>query len=173
MTGWCRCAAIATIRICCRAGKTRPAYRHGNDGSGADPDVLGGRDPRGALANDSYRLVGHKWFYTVPASDAHSLTAQARRIILFLCAPRFLPDGQRNSVRLERLKDKLGNRSNASASRVSGMPSAGGTEGGRRDSAYLRWSGMTRLDCALRSHGNAARIFQSRFTAMLISVELW
>lgn len=74
--------------------------------------------------------------------------------------PRFLPDGQRNSVRLERLKDKLGNRSNASAE-VEFQDAVGwrlGEEGeGIRH--ILKMGGMTRLDCALGSHGLMRRAF--------------
>ncbi|MGU7592537.1 isovaleryl-CoA dehydrogenase, partial [Enterobacter hormaechei] len=62
-----------------------------------------------------YRLVGHKWFFSVPQSDAHLVLAQASGGLSCFFVPRFLPDGQRNGVRLERLKDKLGNRSNASS----------------------------------------------------------
>lgn len=53
--------------------------------------------------------------FSVPQSDAHLVLAQAKGGLSCFFVPRFLPDGQRNSVRLERLKDKLGNRSNASA----------------------------------------------------------
>ncbi|EDU4938126.1 isovaleryl-CoA dehydrogenase [Salmonella enterica subsp. arizonae] len=78
-------------------------------------DVLSNTTRADRLADGSYRLVGHKWFFSVPQSDAHLVLAQAKGGVSCFFVPRFLPDGQRNAVRLERLKDKLGNRSNASA----------------------------------------------------------
>ncbi len=123
-------------------------------------DVLSNTTHAERLADDSYRLVGHKWFFSVPQSDAHLVLAQAKGGLSCFFVPRFLPDGQRNSVRLERLKDKLGNRSNASAE-VEFQDAVGwrlGEEGeGIRQ--ILKMGGMTRLDCALGSHGLMRRAF--------------
>lgn len=123
-------------------------------------DVLSNTTHAERLADDSYRLVGHKWFFSVPQSDAHLVLAQAKGGLSCFFVPRFLPDGQRNSVRLERLKDKLGNRSNASAE-VEFQDAVGwrlGEEGeGIRH--ILKMGGMTRLDCALGSHGLMRRAF--------------
>lgn len=123
-------------------------------------DVLSNTTHAERLADDSYRLVGHKWFFSVPQSDAHLVLAQAKGVLSCFFVPRFLPDGQRNSVRLERLKDKLGNRSNASAE-VEFQDAVGwrlGEEGeGIRH--ILKMGGMTRLDCALGSHGLMRRAF--------------
>lgn len=123
-------------------------------------DVLSNTTHAERLADDSYRLVGHKWFFSVPQSDAHLVLAQAKGGLSCFFVPRFLPDGQRNSVRLERLKDKLGNRSNASAE-VEFQDAVGwrlGEEGeGIRH--VLKMGGMTRLDCALGSHGLMRRAF--------------
>ncbi|EAU2362071.1 isovaleryl-CoA dehydrogenase [Salmonella enterica subsp. enterica] len=123
-------------------------------------DVLSNTTHAERLADDSYRLVGHKWFFSVPQSDAHLVLAQAKGGLSCFFVPRFLPDGQRNSVRLERLKDKLGNRSNASAE-VEFQDAVGwrlGEEGeGIRH--ILKIGGMTRLDCALGSHGLMRRAF--------------
>ncbi|EDT9432920.1 isovaleryl-CoA dehydrogenase [Salmonella enterica subsp. enterica serovar Javiana] len=123
-------------------------------------DVLSNTTHAERLADDSYRLVGHKWFFSVPQSDAHLVLAQAKGGLSCFFVPRFLPDGQRNSVRLERLKDKLGNRSNASAE-VEFQDAVGwrlGEEGeGLRH--ILKMGGMTRLDCALGSHGLMRRAF--------------
>lgn len=123
-------------------------------------DVLSNTTRAERLADDSYRLVGHKWFFSVPQSDAHLVLAQAKGGLSCFFVPRFLPDGQRNSVRLERLKDKLGNRSNASAE-VEFQDAVGwrlGEEGeGIRH--ILKMGGMTRLDCALGSHGLMRRAF--------------
>ncbi|ELO6966750.1 isovaleryl-CoA dehydrogenase [Salmonella enterica] len=123
-------------------------------------DVLSNTTHAERLADDSYRLVGHKWFFSVPQSDAHLVLAQAKGGLSCFFVPLFLPDGQRNSVRLERLKDKLGNRSNASAE-VEFQDAIGwrlGEEGeGIRH--ILKMGGMTRLDCALGSHGLMRRAF--------------
>lgn len=123
-------------------------------------DVLSNTTRAERLADGSYRLVGHKWFFSVPQSDAHLVLAQAKGGLSCFFVPRFLPDGQRNYVRLERLKDKPGNRSNASAE-VEFQDAVGwrlGEEGeGIRH--ILKMGGMTRLDCALGSHGLMRRAF--------------
>ncbi len=63
-----------------------------------------------------YTLVGHKWFFSVPQSDAHLVLARdASDALSCYYVPRWRPDATRNAVRVQRLKDKLGNRSNASA----------------------------------------------------------
>ncbi|EKI6272033.1 isovaleryl-CoA dehydrogenase [Salmonella enterica] len=123
-------------------------------------DVLSNTTHAERLADDSYRLVGHKWFFSVPQSDAHLVLAQAKGGLSCFFVPRFLPDGQRNSVRLERLKDKLGNRSNASAE-VEFQDAVGWRLGEEGDGIrhILRMGGMTRLDCALGSHGLMRRAF--------------
>ncbi|AGR61564.1 isovaleryl-CoA dehydrogenase [Salmonella bongori] len=123
-------------------------------------DVLSNTTRADRLADGSYRLVGHKWFFSVPQSDAHLVLAQAKGGLSCFFVPRFLPDGQRNAVRLERLKDKLGNRSNASGE-VEFQDALGwllGEEGeGIRH--ILKMGGMTRFDCALGSHGLMRRAF--------------
>ncbi|ECO5950234.1 isovaleryl-CoA dehydrogenase [Salmonella enterica] len=123
-------------------------------------DVLSNTTHAERLADDSYRLVGHKWFFSVPQSDAHLVLAQAKGGLSCFFVPRFLPDGQRNSVRLERLKDKLGNRSNASAE-VEFQDAVGWRLGeeGEGIQHILKMGGMTRLDCALGSHGLMRRAF--------------
>ena len=63
----------------------------------------------------AWRITGHKWFFSAPQCDAHLVLAQARDGLSCFLLPRVLPDGTRNAMRIERLKDKLGNRSNASA----------------------------------------------------------
>ncbi|ECK9579037.1 isovaleryl-CoA dehydrogenase [Salmonella enterica subsp. enterica serovar Apeyeme] len=123
-------------------------------------DVLSNTTHAERLADDSYRLVGHKWFFSVPQSDAHLVLAQAKGGLSCFFVPRFLPDGQRNSVRLERLKDKLGNRSNASAEAE--FQDAVGWRLGEEGEGIrhiLKMGGMTRLDCALGSHGLMRRAF--------------
>ncbi|WP_447888198.1 isovaleryl-CoA dehydrogenase [Serratia fonticola] len=103
---------------------------------------------------EAYRLVGHKWFFSVPQSDAHLVLAQAEGGLSCFFLPRLLPDGTRNAIRLERLKGKLGNRSNASSEAEFQDATAWllGDEGdGVRQ--ILKMGGMTRFDCALGSHG--------------------
>ncbi|MFI4997358.1 MAG: acyl-CoA dehydrogenase family protein, partial [Hyphomicrobiales bacterium] len=64
---------------------------------------------------DAYRIVGHKWFLSAPMCDAFLVLAQAKGGLTCFLVPRFKPDGSVNELRLCRLKEKLGNRSNASS----------------------------------------------------------
>jgi putative acyl-CoA dehydrogenase len=64
---------------------------------------------------EGWRLTGHKWFCSAPMSDAFLTLAQAPGGLTCFLAPRWAPDGERNAIQLVRLKDKLGNRANASA----------------------------------------------------------
>ncbi len=105
-----------------------------------------------------YRIVGHKWFFSAPQCDAHLILAQteadgsAGLSCFFL--PRYLPDGSRNAIRVQRLKDKLGNRSNAS-SEVEFTGAHGWLVGqpGRGIPTILEMGSHTRLDCVLGSAG--------------------
>ncbi|MBS0057613.1 isovaleryl-CoA dehydrogenase [Yersinia sp. Marseille-Q3913] len=109
---------------------------------------------------EAYRLVGHKWFFSVPQSDAHLVLAQAEGGLSCFFLPKILPDGTYNAIRLERLKDKLGNRSNASSEVEFDHATAWllGDEGdGIRQ--ILKMGGYTRFDCALGSHGLMRRAF--------------
>ncbi|BDH47440.1 DNA alkylation response protein [Salmonella enterica subsp. enterica serovar Choleraesuis] len=111
-------------------------------------------------SGEAYRLVGHKWFFSVPQSDAHLVLAQAQGGLSCFFLPRFLPDGSRNALRLERLKDKLGNRSNAS-SEVEFLDATAWLIGEEGDGVrqILKMGGLTRFDCALGSHGLMRRAF--------------
>lgn len=122
-------------------------------------DVLS-NTTRAEKSDDHYRLVGHKWFFSVPQSDAHLVLAQASGGLSCFFVPRFLADGQRNGVRLERLKDKLGNRSNASCE-VEFQDACGWLLGEEGDGVrqILKMGGLTRFDCALGSHGLMRRAF--------------
>lgn len=122
-------------------------------------DVLS-NTTRAQRSGDSYRLVGHKWFFSVPQSDAHLVLAQADGGLSCFFVPRFLPDGQRNGVRLERLKVKLGNASNAS-SEAELCEASGWLLGEEGDGVrqILKMGGLTRFDCALGSHGLMRRAF--------------
>jgi putative acyl-CoA dehydrogenase len=101
-----------------------------------------------------YRITGHKWFFSAPMSDAFLILAQAPAGLTCFFMPRILPGGTVNGIRLERLKEKLGNRSNASAEvefdgAVAWMV---GSEG-RGISAIIDMVTLTRLDCAVASAG--------------------
>ena len=109
---------------------------------------------------EAYRIVGHKWFFSVPQSDAHLILAQTQQGLSCFFLPRLLPDGERNAIVIERLKDKLGNRSNASAE-VEFKDAIGWLLGeeGEGVRMILKMGSMTRFDCALGSHGQMRRAF--------------
>ena len=101
-----------------------------------------------------WRITGHKWFLSAPASDAFLMLAQANDGLSCFLVPRYLPDGSLNGLRLMRLKDKLGNRSNATAEVE--IDSAGGWlvgEAGRGVATIIDMVTLTRLDCAVASAG--------------------
>ena len=106
----------------------------------------------GGGAGAEYILRGHKWFCSAPMSDLFLVLAQTEEGIGCFAVPRVLPDGTRNVFRLQRLKDKLGNRSNASSEvefdgtwgRLVGEP-------GRGVATIIEMVGHTRLDCVLGS----------------------
>ncbi|MFV6029384.1 acyl-CoA dehydrogenase family protein [Streptomyces sp. NPDC056264] len=99
-----------------------------------------------------YALTGHKWFTSAPMSDVFLTLAQAPGGISCFLVPRVLPDGSRNAIRLQRLKDKLGNRSNASSEiEYEGALGRLVGEEGRGVATIIRMVNMTRLDCAISS----------------------
>lgn len=105
-------------------------------------------------AGEGYFLVGHKWFLSAPMSDAFLVLAQAPGGLSCFLMPRFRPDGSVNALRIQRLKDKLGNRSNASCEVEFAGAFAwrvGGEGEGIR--TILRMVQMTRVDCAIASAG--------------------
>ena len=101
-----------------------------------------------------YRLTGHKWFMSAPMSDAFLMLAQMREGLGCFLVPRYLEDGRSNGLQFQRLKDKLGNRSNAS-SEVEFASSYGYLLGepGKGVRTILEMVTLTRLDCALASAG--------------------
>src|SRR3954463_1554287 len=105
-------------------------------------------------ADGSYRLTGHKWFTSAPMSDLFLTLAQAPGGLSCFLLPRVLPDGARNAFFLQRLKDKLGNKSNASGE-VEYDGAAGWLVGpeGRGVPTIIEMVNMTRLDCALMAAG--------------------
>jgi len=101
-----------------------------------------------------YVVMGHKWFMSAPMCDAFLVLAQAPGGLSCLLLPRFLPDGSVNAIHFQRLKDKLGNRSNAS-SEVEFHGAHGWLVGeeGRGVPAIIEMVTGTRLDCAVASAG--------------------
>ena len=136
-------------------------------------DPAAARARFGAEGEGAWRIVGHKWFFSAPQSDAHLILAQADAgdgvaadgvagdgvaadgagLSCFF-VPRYLPDGSRNSIHVQRLKDKLGNRSNAS-SEVEFCAAVGWLIGqvGRGIPTILEMGGYTRLDCVVGTAG--------------------
>jgi putative acyl-CoA dehydrogenase len=102
----------------------------------------------------AYLLRGHKWFCSAPMSDAFLTLAQTERGLSCFLVPRFLPDGTRNRFLIQRLKDKLGNRANASSEVEYDETYAQliGEEG-RGVATILQMVAETRLDCAAGSAG--------------------
>jgi putative acyl-CoA dehydrogenase len=102
------------------------------------------------LADGTYRITGHKWFTSAPMSDVFLVLAQAPGGLSCFFVPRVLPDGTRNPFALQRLKDKLGNRSNAS-SEVEYDDTVGWLVGeeGRGVRTIVEMVNLTRLDCTL------------------------
>jgi putative acyl-CoA dehydrogenase len=102
----------------------------------------------------TWQLTGHKWFLSAPMSDAFVVLAQAPQGPTCFLMPRFLPDGTKNSTRLIRLKDKLGNRSNASAEiELDGAGAFLVGEPGKGVQTIIDMVTLTRLDCAVASAG--------------------
>jgi putative acyl-CoA dehydrogenase len=99
-----------------------------------------------------YRITGHKWFTSAPMSDLFLTLAQAPGGLSCFLLPRVLPDGTRNPIHLQRLKDKLGNRSNASAE-IEYDNAFGWLVGeeGRGVATIIQMVNLTRLDCAVTS----------------------
>jgi putative acyl-CoA dehydrogenase len=112
--------------------------------------ALGAASGRGA----EYGLVGHKWFFSAPQCDAHLVLARTSEDAPISCfyVPRYTPDGKRNAIRVQRLKDKLGNRSNAS-SEVEFVGAYGVMIGdeGRGVPTIIEMANYTRLDCVIGS----------------------
>ena len=107
----------------------------------------------------SYLITGHKWFCSAPMCDEFLILAQADQGLTCFLLPRVRPDGSRNAIALLRLKDKLGNRSNASAEvEYDGALAWPVGSPGRGVATIIEMVSATRLDCLL---GSAAAIRQS------------
>ncbi len=100
----------------------------------------------------AYALTGHKWFFSAPMCDAHLVLARTETGISCFFVPRWRPDGTKNAVLIQRLKDKLGNRSNSS-SEVEFQDAWGMMVGeeGRGIPTIIDMANYTRLDCVIGS----------------------
>ncbi len=116
---------------------TTQALREGNDSWG-----------------ERYRLTGHKWFFSAPMCDAFLVLAQTESGLSCFFLPRVLPDESLNAIRIQRLKDKLGNKANASSEVEFDNAQAWLVgEEGRGVPQILEMGTMTRLDCTLGTSG--------------------
>lgn len=119
----------------------------------------GGTDVRSNMTRaerdgDAYRITGHKWFMSAPMCDAFLVLAQADDGLSCFFMPRFASDGSVNAIRFQRLKDKLGNRSNASAEVefTDAYATRIGDEG-KGIRTIIQMVQLTRQDCAIASAG--------------------
>ncbi|WP_407189446.1 acyl-CoA dehydrogenase family protein [Bradyrhizobium centrosematis] len=119
----------------------------------------GGTDVRSNMTRavregGAYRITGHKWFMSAPMCDAFLVLAQAEGGLTCFFMPRFAPDGSVNAIQFQRLKDKLGNRSNASSEVefVGAYAQAVGEEG-KGIRTIIQMVQLTRQDCAIASVG--------------------
>ncbi|WOH78712.1 isovaleryl-CoA dehydrogenase [Bradyrhizobium sp. BEA-2-5] len=119
----------------------------------------GGTDVRANMTRavrdgDGYRITGHKWFMSAPMCDAFLVLAQADGGLTCFFMPRFAPDGSVNAIQFQRLKDKLGNRSNASSEvEFAGAYAEAVGEEGKGIRTIIQMVQLTRQDCAIASVG--------------------
>ena len=124
-----------------------------------------------AQADGSHALTGHKWFFSAPMSDAHLVLARTEAGPTCFWLPRWAPDGRRNGVHIQRLKDKLGNRSNASSEVEfhEAWAQRLGDEG-RGIATLVEMAGYTRLNCVV---GSAALLRAGLVQALHHARERW
>lgn len=119
----------------------------------------GGTDVRSNMTRatrdgGAYRITGHKWFMSAPMCDAFLVLAQADAGLSCFFMPRFAPDGSVNAIRFQRLKDKLGNRSNASSEvEFLGAYAERIGDEGKGIRTIIQMVQLTRQDCAIASAG--------------------
>src|SRR5213080_900477 len=139
-------------------GELRPAHEKGSAKCGmAMTEKQGGSDVRANTTHaepdgDWWRITGHKWFCSAPMCDVFLVLGQTDEGVSCFAVPRILPDGERNTFRLQRLKDKLGNRSNASSEvEFAGTYGQVLGEPGRGVRTIIDMVIHTRLDCVVGS----------------------
>ncbi|MEO8028779.1 MAG: isovaleryl-CoA dehydrogenase [Bryobacteraceae bacterium] len=127
-------------------------------------DVRANTTTAESIVGEEYRVTGHKWFCSAPMCDAFLILAQAPGGLTCFFLPRWTPDGAKNRFHLQRLKSKLGNRSNASSEvEFEGAWARRIGEEGRGVPAILEMVTHTRLDCVI---GAAAMMRQSLVQAV-------
>lgn len=121
-------------------------------GSDVRANTTTARAVKHAGAGNAYSITGHKWFCSAPMSDAFLILAQAEKGVSCFLLPRFLPDGSKNHIFIQRLKDKLGNKANAS-SELEFLDATGFLVGeeGRGVPTIIEMVNHTRLDCIIGS----------------------
>jgi len=119
-------------------------------GSDVRANTTRARALNGGGAGAEYEITGHKWFCSAPMSDFFLVLAQTDEGLSCFLLPRILPDGSRNAFHIQRLKDKLGNRSNASSElELHGAWGRMVGEPGRGVPTIIEMVGHTRLDCVI------------------------
>ncbi len=160
------------------SGLRTPAEKPGLLAGMGMTEKQGGTDVRAntttatEAADGTWRLRGHKWFTSAPMNDLFLVLAQSSGGLSCFLVPRVLPDGSRNTFRIQRLKDKLGNRANASSEPEFDDTVAWlvGTEG-KGVRTIIDMVTMTRLDCVLGSAaGTRAALAQAAHHARHRSV---
>ena len=143
------------------SGHYDPSFRPAHEKSGvlvgmAMTEKQGGSDVRAnttraeLISGDEYSIDGHKWFCSAPMSDAFLVLAQAPGGLSCFFLPRWTPDGKKNAFHIQRLKSKLGNRSNASAEvEFDGAWARRIGEEGRGVATIIEMVHHTRLDCMM------------------------
>lgn len=123
-------------------------------GSDVRTNQTSARPLNGGGRGAEYLLTGHKWFFSAPMCDAHLVLARTDLGLSCFFVPRWHPDGSKNTVLIQRLKDKLGNRSNSS-SEVEFQDAYGLMVGdeGRGIPTIIEMANYTRLDCVIASAG--------------------
>src|ERR671936_159157 len=123
-------------------------------GSDVRANTTAARPLNGGGPGAEYEITGHKWFFSAPMCDAFLVLAQADGGLSCFFMPRFTPNGERNRIHLQRLKDKLGNRSNASSEvEFEGAWARLVGEEGRGVATIIEMVNHTRLDCVIGSAG--------------------
>ena len=109
---------------------------------------------RAVRDGESYRITGHKWFMSAPMCDAFLVLAQADEGLTCFFMPRIAPDGLVNAIHFQRLKEKLGNRSNASSEvEFAGAHAMRVGDEGKGIRTIIQMVQLTRQDCAIASAG--------------------
>ena len=138
-------AGARQARALCGMGMTEK-----QGGSDVRTNTTTARPLNGGGPGSEYELEGHKWFMSAPMCDAFLVLAQAEGGLSCFLMPRFTPDGERNAIYIQRLKDKLGNRSNASSEvEFRGAWARMVGEEGRGVPTIIEMVNHTRLDCGL------------------------